>query len=134
MVSAFERKHQTLAALGIAHQFQGVFDGLRSPDVEVDAAMLSPGCFGMPGDQCCQFNFLAMQILTGELRQASELIDQGFVQAQIRVAEIDGRIPHLKIEIGSSICVEEKRALTAFKEFRLLHIVNGITMRTVASL
>ena len=46
-----------------------------------------------------ELDLLAMQILARDLRQAVELALQRVVQALVAVAEIDGRVPHLQVEI-----------------------------------
>lgn len=97
-----------LAAFCVAYQLQGVFYGLGAADIEVHAAMLAPARFRMPRDHRRQLDLLTMQILTGELRQAAQLLDERLVEANVGVPEIDRRIPHLKIEIRSILGVEQK--------------------------
>ena len=39
MIAAFKGKHQALATGIVSHQFERVLDGLRTADVEMDAAL-----------------------------------------------------------------------------------------------
>ena len=48
--------------------------------------------------QNSQFDLLAVEVLRGDLRKGVELALGDCVEARVAVAEVDRRVPHLKIE------------------------------------
>ena len=49
----------------------------------------------------------------------------------VAVAEVDGRIPHLQVEVGASLHVVEERALAAVEDLGRIGVVHGVAVRAV---
>ena len=113
VIAALEGEHQALAVLGVAHELQAVLDRLAAADIEVDAALQPELLLGRLGQHGGELDLLAVQVLARHLRQPVELAPRGIVEALVAIAEIDGRVPHLQIEVGAALRVVEERALAA---------------------
>ena len=100
VIAALEGEHQALAVPGVAHELEAVLDRLAAADIEVDAALEAELALGGLGQHGGQLDLLAVQILARHLRQPVELAPRRLVEALVAVAEIDGRIPHLQVEVG----------------------------------
>jgi hypothetical protein len=99
VVAALEREHQALAAAGVAHQLQRVLHRLRTADVEMHAPLHAEATFDLTDQRVGELDLLRVQVLARHLRQGVELALDGVVDARVGVAEIDGRMPHLQIEV-----------------------------------
>ena len=100
----------------------------------MDAALAAKLLLGVLGDHRREFNFLAMQILAGDLRQAIELFLHGIVQTRVGVTEVDRRVPHLQVEKLPTLTIINIRAFAALKHLWRVGVVDGVTMRTVLRL
>src|SRR6266487_5341663 len=120
MIAAFKGKHQALAAGIVSHQFERVLDGLRTTDVEMDAAFQAELALGVSCDACGELYFFTVQILRSHLRQRIQLAMGGGVQPRIAVAETDRGVPHLEIQIRRAFSIVEIRTFTSGKKLRLL--------------
>ena len=63
MIAAFKGKHQALATGIVSHQFERVLDGLRTADVEMDAAFQVELALGVLRDARGELHFFTVQIL-----------------------------------------------------------------------
>src|SRR5690606_22556590 len=116
MIAALEGEHQALAILGVADELEAVLDRLASTHVEVNTPLLAELLLGIAGNHRGQLNLLAMQVLARDLRQGVELPFDGIVQPGITIAEVDGRVPHLQVEILAAFAVIEERAFAAIED------------------
>ncbi|MEJ0100773.1 MAG: hypothetical protein WDO12_14130 [Pseudomonadota bacterium] len=83
--------------------------------------------------QCCAMRLARfMQVLAGELRQGIDLCLQRAAEPRIRIAEVDGRIPHLQVEEGSAGAIEQVAAFTTREDLRRVAVVDGVAMRAIA--
>lgn len=72
-----------------------------------------------------------MEILASQLGQLLKLRLYRLHNLLVAVAEVDGRVPHLEIEIWLVLAVIEEASFTALKELRRGRVVRCITMRAV---
>src|SRR5258706_10354465 len=98
VVAALEGEH-ALAAGRLAHQLERILDRLRAADVELYAAFQAEAALDALAHHPGELDFLAVQVLAGELRQLVDLRLERVVHRLVGVAEIDGRVPHLQIEV-----------------------------------
>ena len=131
VVTAFEGEHQAFAVAGVAHHFQGVFDRLRAADVEVHTAVEAELVLGIDRDHFRQLDLAFVQVLAGDLRQRVDLLFQRVVQAWVGIAEVDGRVPHLQVEVGLVFGVPHIRAFAAAENTRRLDVVNGVAVGAI---
>ena len=69
VVTAFEGEHQAFAAAGIAHQFERIFNRLRTADVEMHTPRQAPLALGVLRQGLGQFYLGPVQVLAGHLGQ-----------------------------------------------------------------
>ena len=108
VVAALEGDHEALAAAGVAHELEGVLNGLRAAHVEVHAALFAPRVLDGFAEHGGEFDLFLVQVLGGDLRQRVDLALQGIVQARVGIAEVDGGIPHLEVEIGLVLVIVQE--------------------------
>ena len=82
--------------------------------------------FHVLGEHGGKFDFFAVQILRRYLRQLVELAFYGVVDAWVRIAEVNGRIPHLQIEEGRAGGIIHVGAFAAVKDFWFFEVMNRI--------
>ena len=133
VIAALEGEHQALAVLGVAHELEAVLDRLAAADIEVDAALQAELLLGRLGQDGGQLDLLAVQVLARHLRQPVELAPRRVVETRVAVAEIDGRIPHLQVEVLAPLRVVEERALAAVEDLGRIGVVHGVAVRAVAA-
>ena len=61
----------------------------------------------------------------------SKGIPLGIVQARVGIAEVDGGIPHLEVEIGLVLVIVQERAVTAREQLRRFQIVHGVAVGAI---
>src|SRR6516165_145324 len=130
VIAAFERKHQALAVAGVAHELERILDRLRSAYIEMHATLAAELRFSIARDHGGEFDLLAVQILARDLRQPVDLALERVVETAVGVAEIDGRVPHLQVEILPALGVVEIRSLATVEDLRF-GIVNRVAVRAV---
>src|ERR1700756_3085870 len=74
-----------------------------------------------------------MQVLAGQLRQRVDLMLQCIIETAVLIAEIDRRVPHLKIEVRDSLIVKQVTAVASRENLRRVRVMNGIAVRTVTA-
>ncbi|RMO59452.1 hypothetical protein ALQ29_05598 [Pseudomonas marginalis pv. marginalis] len=131
VVAAFEGEHQALAVGGVTHHFQGVFDGLRTADVEVHTTVEAEFFLGVDRDHFRQLDLAFVQVLAGDLRQGVDLLFQRVVQARVGVAEVDRRVPHLQVEVGLVFGVPHIGAFATAENTWRLDVVDGVAIGAV---
>ncbi|MPM08574.1 hypothetical protein SDC9_54887 [bioreactor metagenome] len=131
VVAALEREHQALAVAGVAHHLERILDGLRAAHVEVHAALFAPLLLGVLRDELRQLDLGGVQILTGHLRQLLELLDHSVFQPLVLVAEVDGRVPHLQIQIRRASVVIHVAAFAAGENLGGIDVMDGVAKRAV---
>jgi hypothetical protein len=77
-----------------------------------------------------ELDLFSVQILAGELRQFVDLLLERIVDAFVAVAEIDGGVPHLEIEIGCFVPIVKIAPFTTFKNVRFFSVMDRVAMRT----
>src|SRR3984893_10616063 len=131
VIAALEGEHQALAVPGVADELQRIFHRLRAADVEMHAALEAEFSFGILRDRRGKLDLLAVEILACDLRQPVDLAFQRVVETLVGVAEIDGRVPHLKVEVLLALAVVDERAFATLEDFRYLGIVNRVAERAI---
>ena len=131
VIAALEGEHQALALLVVAHQLETVLDGLTAAHVEMDAAPGAEFLLGVPGDDGGELDLLAMQVLARHLGKTIERAPHRCVEARIAVAEVHRRVPHLQIEEGAALGIEQERALAGVENLGRIDVVHRIAVRAV---
>ena len=99
----------------------------------MDAALYTGASLHHLAESLGELDFLPMQVLTRQLRKCIDLLLQCLVQAAVFVAEVDGGIPHLQIEIRRVIVVEEIAAVAAGENLGRVCVMNSVAVRTVSA-
>ena len=119
VIAALEGEHQALAVRGVAHELQAVLDRLAAADVEMHAALRAELLLGVLGDACAASSiFSRCRYWLATCGSRSSWRRTRVVQARVAVAEIDGRVPHLQVEVRRALRVVEERALAALEDLR----------------
>ena len=110
-----------------------IFNCLRASNVKLDAPSQPKGSFHAVADHRCQLDFLAVQVLTRQLRQSVYLCVERTRDVGVRITEVHGRVPHLEIQIAGAAYIEEIAAFAPVEDLRSFRVVNRITVGTNAS-
>src|SRR6185369_474554 len=132
VVTALEGEHQALAAARIADELERILDRLRAADVELDSSLRIPLGERILGNRACELDLGRMQVLARDLREHVELPAHRVGQALVGVAEVDGRVPHLEVEVRDAAAVEQVAARAAFEDLRRLDVVHRVAERAEA--
>ena len=97
----------------------------------MDAALHAEPRFHQSAQRLGELDFLGVQVLTRELGKGVDLALQRVIQPPVLVAEIDGRIPHLQIEIRRVVVVKEITAVAAAEDLWRIGVMNGVAVRAV---
>ena len=135
VIAALEGEHQALAVLGIAHELEAVLDRLAAADIEVDAALRGRTSARRPWPSMAASSiFSRCRYWLATCGSRSSWRRTAVVEALVAVAEIDGRIPHLQVEVRAPLRVEEERALAALEDLGRIGVVHGVAVRAVPGL
>ena len=102
----------------IAHHLNGIFNGLRSPDIKMHPAFDAEFFLDVLGNFSGQPDLFFMQILAGQLRQGVDLLFKDIIKAFILIAKIGRGIPHLQIQIFHALGIIQINALSFTKNIQ----------------
>ncbi len=78
-----------------------------------------------------QLHLFGVEVLAGELRQGVDLPLECVIQPAVGVAEVDGRVPHLKVEVRCASLIEQVAAIAPAENLRWIGVVDGVPVGAV---